>query len=155
MNPSIYVAVIGAAAAIVTASLTYAFTKRREREADWRKLKLEMYREFAVAMAGMAEGDAADKEKTRFNLACNSLHLIASNDTVNALEAFRYEIRASNQSRSIEDHDRLLSRLFWEIRRDLGDVPTKSPQDFKMKLYTSGISKHRKVPGAPFIAPLR
>jgi hypothetical protein len=138
MNPSIYVAVTGAIAALVTAALTYAFTKRREREADWRKLKLDMYREFAIAMAGMAEGDAGGEERTRFNLACNSLHLIASKHTVDALEAFRYEIRASNVNRSSDEHDRLLSRLFWEIRRDLGDVPTEHPEDFKVKLYTSG-----------------
>jgi hypothetical protein len=138
MNASIWVAVIGGATGLLTAALTYAVTKRREREADWRKLKLEMYREFTTAMAGMAEGDAGDKEKMRFNVASNSLHLIASKRTVDALEAFRYEIRASNDNRSGEAHDRLLSRLFWEIRRDLGDVPTERPEDFEMKLYTSG-----------------
>ena len=138
MNVSIYVAIIGVVAGLPTAAYTYAGTKRREREADWRKLKLEMYREFTTAMAGMAEGDASDEDKMRFNVASNSLHLIASNRTIGALEAFRREISASNQNRSLEMHDRLLSRLFWEIRHDLGDIPTGKPEDFKVKLYTSG-----------------
>ena len=138
MNVSIYVAIIGAIAALLAAAFTYAGTKRREREADWRKLKLDMYREFTTAMAGMAEGDASDEDKMRFNVASNSLHLIASSRTIGALEAFRREISASNQNRNLEMHDRLLSRLFWEIRHDLGDVPTDKPEDFNVKLYTSG-----------------
>jgi len=142
MNISIWVAIIGAVAGLLTAAFTYAATKRRDREADWRKLKLEMYREFTTAMAGMAEGDATDEDKARFNIASNSLHLIASKKAVDALEDFRREIRAGNQNRSDEVHDRLLSKLFWEIRRDLGDAPTENPDDFKMKLYTSG-TKHK------------
>jgi hypothetical protein len=138
MSASIWVAVIGAFAGLLTAALTYAVTKQREREADWRKLKLEMYREFTTAMAGMAEGDATSEDKMRFNVASNSLHLIASNNAIDALDAFRREISASNQNRSQEAHDRLLSRLYWEIRRDLGDVPTEDPDSFKVKLYTSG-----------------
>jgi hypothetical protein len=78
MNPSIWVAVIAATAGLLTAAFTYAATRRRDREADWRKLKLEMYREFTTAMAGMAEGDAGDEEKMRFNIASNSLHLIGA-----------------------------------------------------------------------------
>ena len=138
MNVSILIAIIGAIAGLMTAALTYAFTKRREREADWRKLKLEMYREFTTAMAGMAEGDATSKDKMRFNVASNSLHLIASKSAVDALDAFRQEISMSNQNRSTETHDRLLSLLFWEIRQDLGNVPTENPESFKVKLYTSG-----------------
>jgi len=86
----------------------------------------------------MAEGDATSEDKMRFNVASNSLHLIASNNAIDALDAFRREISASNQNRSQEAHDRLLSRLYWEIRRDLGDVPTEDPDSFKVKLYTSG-----------------
>jgi hypothetical protein len=138
MNSSIWVAVIGGLAGLLTAALTYAVTKRREREADWRKLKLEMYREFTTSMAAMAEGDANDDDKMRFNVASNALHLIASKSAVDALDAFRREISASNQNRSGDAHDKLLSRLFWEIRRDLGDAPTEAPDDFRVKLYTSG-----------------
>lgn len=138
MNASIWVALISAVAGLLIAAFTYAFTKRREREADWRKLKLEMYREFTNAMAGMAEGDAGNEDKKRFNVASNSLHLIASKGTIDALESFRLEISIRNQHRSMEAHDKLLSLLFWEIRRDLGELPTENPADFKVKLWTSG-----------------
>lgn len=141
MNPSIAVALVGAAATLLAATFTYAFTKRREREAEWRKLKLEMYRAFTNAMAAMAEGDATDEIKMQFNIASNALHLIASKRVVDSLDAFRQEISSSNRPKfSIEKHDSLLSDLFWEIRRDLGDIPTRHPKDFKVRLYTSGKS---------------
>ncbi len=63
MNASIWVAIVTALAGLLTAAFTYAVTKRREREADSPTLKLEMYREFTSAMAGMAEGDATDETK--------------------------------------------------------------------------------------------
>ena len=139
MNASILVAVIGAIAGLLTAALTYAVTKQREREADWRKLKL-MYREFTTAMAGMAEGDATSEDKMRFNVASNSLHLIASKSAIDALDAFRREISASNQNRSQEAHDRLLSLLFWKIRRDLVTYQPKIQKNSKSSYIPLGIS---------------
>jgi hypothetical protein len=45
MDATIFVSVISATAAVAVAALSYAF-KRREREAEWRKLKLEHYKEY-------------------------------------------------------------------------------------------------------------
>ena len=141
MNPTIWVAIIGGTAGLLTAALTYAVTKRREREADWRKLKLEMYRDFTTALAGMAELDATNAVKMQFSVASNALHLIASRRTVDALDAFRYQISVGNPNKNMEMHDRLLSCLFWEIRRDLGDTPTSKQEEFRVKLYNSGASQ--------------
>jgi hypothetical protein len=46
MNASVLTAIISGATAIVVAALSYSLTKRREREAEWRKVKLEHYREY-------------------------------------------------------------------------------------------------------------
>lgn len=132
MDASIWIAIISATAGLITASVTYAITKRREREADWRKLKLEMYREFTLGVAGIAGRDATDENKKRFNTASNALHLIGSKEVVRALHAFRLQISERNTDRSIEAHDLLLSILFWEIRGDLGTQPTREPREFEV-----------------------
>jgi hypothetical protein len=138
MSGQIWAALIATLSALLVASFTYWSSKRRDIEADWRKLKLQKYEEFATSLAGMAEGGATDETKTRFNVASNSLHLIASKRVVDALESFRKEISAGNVNKTPDKHDELLSRLFWEIRLDLGDPPTADPSDFRMKLWTSG-----------------
>jgi hypothetical protein len=141
MSGQIWGAVIAAISALLIASFTYWSSKKKDIEADWRKLKLQKYEEFATALAGMAEGDATDAIKTRFNVAANSLHLIAPQRVVEALANFRKEISASNLNRTARKHDDLLSRLFWEIRCDLGDPPTEDPIHFRMELWTSGATK--------------
>jgi hypothetical protein len=145
MSGQVLAAVVAAISALLVASFTYWSSKRRDREADWRKLKLQKYEEFATSLAGMAEGDATNEIKTRFNVASNSLHLIASKRVVDALEDFRKEISAGNARKTTEKHDELLSRLFWEIRLDLGDPPTIDPSDFKMKLWTSGAKEVSRI----------
>lgn len=54
MSASTVVAMITAVAGFIAAALTHSMTKLREREADWRKLKLEMHRECTTAIAEVA-----------------------------------------------------------------------------------------------------
>ncbi|WP_213807609.1 hypothetical protein [Granulicella sp. dw_53] len=147
MSGQVWTAIIGAISALLVASFTYWSSKRRDREADWRKLKLQKYEEFATSLAGMAEGNVTKDTMTRFNIASNSLHLIASQRVVVALEDFRREISAGNTAKTLDKHDSLLSRLFWEIRLDLGDQPTSNPSDFRMKLWTPGTKEASKLDG--------
>ena len=51
MNPIILVASIPAAAAV--AALSYLLNKRRERESEWQKLKLDHYKEYVLALSGV------------------------------------------------------------------------------------------------------
>jgi hypothetical protein len=94
-------------------------------------------------MATIVGRSATSEDIQRFNVAANSLHLIASRRAIDALEALRYELSGDNPNpdKSRETHDRLLSCLFWEIRRDLGDLPTESAKDFRVKFYASGKPK--------------
>jgi len=46
MDAPIIVAVITAAAGLFASSLTFFLTKKKEREAEWRKQKLDHYKEF-------------------------------------------------------------------------------------------------------------
>ena len=66
------------AAAIVVAVLTYVLTKRKEREADWRTVKLELYKEYINAVAGIPEGRMTPESEMRYHDACNTIGLVAS-----------------------------------------------------------------------------
>jgi hypothetical protein len=71
------------------------------------------------------------------------MYLIGSNDVLKAMQLFRDEIRISNLNKTAEAHDRLLSRVVWEIRKDLGDTPTHKPDDFEVRLWASGVKQSK------------
>lgn len=138
MDASIVVASISAASAVVVSALSFYFSKKKDRDVDWRKNKFEYYKEFLSALGGIAGSDATPDGNRKFALACNTLHLIASIGVIRALHDFQDEIRISNTEKSRETHDTLLSRLVWEIREDLGIPPTGNTSEFAMYLWTSG-----------------
>lgn len=78
MSESLWAATITADSGLLIAAITYGLTKQREREADWRKPILEIYRDFTFGISNIAGPDATDENKVRFNLASSALHLIGS-----------------------------------------------------------------------------
>jgi putative exporter of polyketide antibiotics len=50
MEASLLAALISASSAIIVAGVSYYLTKRREREVEWRKLKLEHYQKYIAAL---------------------------------------------------------------------------------------------------------
>ena len=105
--------------AIVTAGLTYFFTKRREREADWRKMKLDQYKEYVAALSGIVEGRDTPEGHIRYVDAVNSLTLVASPKVLRELYAYMDYTTSRNISKSIEQHDRLLTNLMHVLRQDV------------------------------------
>lgn len=142
MDVPIVVALVGGCAATLAPALSYYLTKRNERAVTHHSLKLSHYQEFVDALACNAHGEATDEEKLRYTQATNTMHLIASNSVIQALH--RYSELVFGPARSIEIHDRLLSRLVWEIRKDLKDVPTSRPEDFEMRLWSAGVKRSKK-----------
>lgn len=117
-------ALLTAATAITVASLTYHFGKRREREAEWRRLKLDHYKEFVSALSGAAgERAATPANQVRMSDAFNAMILVAPPGVLRALYAFHDEIRITNPSRSIQRHDETLNMLMTAIRRDVHPTP--------------------------------
>ncbi len=141
MDTKVIVALVGGCAAISAPAISYYLTKKQERAVARHNLKLSQYQEFVDALAGNIDGESTDESQQRFSRATNTMYLIASNNVLRAMHLYREEIRASNPNRSIEAHDRLLSLLVWEIRRDLKDPPTAKPEDFEMRLWTSGTKR--------------
>lgn len=52
MDTSVVVSVIALASGVIVTSVSFYLTKKKEREADWRKYKFEQYKEFMVSMSG-------------------------------------------------------------------------------------------------------
>jgi hypothetical protein len=126
MEGSVLVAVITSGAALAVAAMTYAFNKQRDREAEWRKVKLEHYREYMAALSAVVGRRSTDAAQTRYSDAVNTMALVAPPDVLLALYAFQEEIRMSNANHSQVNHDKRLSDLLREIRRD---VHPRHPDD--------------------------
>jgi hypothetical protein len=142
VNAAIITAIIGLIGSLLVAALTFWSTKRREREAEWRKEKLAYYKAFVESMSGIVEGDASPEGQRLFAKATNNLLLFAPQTVIVALNEFRTEIRASNPYRTTEEHDRLLAVLLLAIRRDVGVHPKDEATTFKPILWASGAGKN-------------
>jgi hypothetical protein len=134
-----FATIISALAAIIASAGAIFLTKQKEREAIWRAKKLSYYEEFFGAASGIVGPVAPADAKVRFATAVNNLHLIGSYGVIAALHAFCDEIAESNRNRVEDRHDELWSRLVWEIRKDLDDPPSKTPHDFRARLWASGV----------------
>jgi hypothetical protein len=62
MDTSVSVAAISAAAGVIVAAVSFYLTKKKEREADWRKYKYEQYKEFMISISGIVVGTRPPKE---------------------------------------------------------------------------------------------
>jgi hypothetical protein len=138
METSVIVAIISAAAVLVTSALTFFLTKAKERDAEWRKLKLEKYEELLTATSELA---ANKQSGQRFAKAANDVSLVASPQVLVALRAFLEPIITPAHSTLTNDrHDDLFTSLIYAIREDLGIKPSRAHPDFRLKLWKGGQS---------------
>ena len=127
MNVDLLVGIISAAAAIVAVVVGYVFSRRSDREADWRRLKLEHYKEFFLALSGIMGSRSTPANQIRYSDAVNSLSLVAPPSVIRALYAYQDETNFSNRDFSAERFDRLLNALIREIRRDVHPSRSDDP----------------------------
>ena len=73
---------------VLLASLTYWLTQAREREAELRREKLELYKAFTSSLSGVLEGEASPEGQRAFSRACNNLLLLAPQNVIGALRRF-------------------------------------------------------------------
>ncbi|MFK2904834.1 hypothetical protein ISP17_12795 [Dyella ginsengisoli] len=105
--------------ALIAAGVTFFLTRRREVEAGWRAMRLAGYQEFVRALSGIVEGRESNEAHIRYADAVNAMLLFAPPAVLHALDAFASETSVSNQSRSSERHDQLLSILLKAMRQDV------------------------------------
>ena len=105
MNPILVAAMMSSSAAVLVAIVTYYLTKQKEREADWRKVKLELNREFVEAVAGITEGRITPESEIRYHDAFNTIGLVASPAVLTAVQGFQKEVSPANVARTQATHD--------------------------------------------------
>jgi hypothetical protein len=125
--------------AVASAIAGYFISSIRERETNWRSLKIEFYKDFISTHAGIVDGDATGEDRLKFSRSCNRLSLIASRGVLKALDDYLSQISVSNSARTAETEDILRRKLIWEMRKDIGYVPYKTTfSEFKAPFRTSG-----------------
>lgn len=110
---------VSALSALAAVVITYVLTRRREHEADWRKLKLAQYQNFVLALSGVVQGRATLDAHRKYADAVNSMSLVAPTPVLKALDAFQQEISFANRNRVRGRHDELLDVLFRAMRNDV------------------------------------
>lgn len=143
MKTEIVVAIIAASASIFGAAVTFYLTKQKDREAEWRKQKLEHYKELLLAMSGIVGTDATPEGQLRFAKACNTVVLVASQQVVQSLLNYQDEISVSNAHKSLERERQFLNKLLLEVRKDIGISPADDPSTFSFALWCSGANESR------------
>lgn len=141
MSAEIVSALIAAISAILVAGASYLFAKKSEREAAWRKEKLDHYKAFTASLSGVITGESTSEGQVLFARACNDLNLIAPQPVIMALRAFQEAIKIGNSASDKARHDQLMSKLFYELRRDLGVSADDDPNTFEVGLWASGAKR--------------
>jgi hypothetical protein len=129
MDGTVFTALVSGAVALgtvtFTQALTHYFGRKRDHEADWRRLKLEHYKEYVAALSGIVcSSDAAAHR--RYRDAANSLNLVAPPKVLIALQAFLDETSVKNRNRTDSKYESLFSQLMRYMRTD---CHPRSPND--------------------------
>jgi hypothetical protein len=136
---TIIASLVGVVVAGLTAVTTYATTKKREREAEIRKEKLEHYKDFIASLSGIISGEGTPDGQQVFARACNKLNLVAPYAVIVALQSFQQEIKVTNPSPSKARHDELMSFLIHAMRDDLGLRNKGESDSLVFGLWASGV----------------
>jgi len=128
--------------------ITYALTRRREHEGDWRKLKFSQYQEYILALSGIVRGRASPEAHSRYADAVNSMSLVGTIEVLVALKKFQDEIAWVNQNnRKTDDrHDELLAMLLRAMRKDIN--PRRSHDDKAHPFRLLGLPPEAESPKA-------
>ena len=119
MNPTLLVGILSAATALTVFAGGYSLNRRRDRDLEWRKLKLEHYKDYLAALSGITGRRSTAEAQARYADAFNSLALVAPASVLKALYLFNDQTRISNSTRTPERYNQLLNTLVRELRRDI------------------------------------
>jgi hypothetical protein len=119
MNVTLLATAISGAVSIAGVVVSYLLSKRKEREADWRKVKLELYKEYINPVAGILEGRMTPVSEMRYHDAFNTIGLVASPHVLATVQAYRAEISPTNTARTQASHDEKYTNMVNALRQDL------------------------------------
>jgi hypothetical protein len=141
MDETVFTVLVSGAVAlvtvIVTQPLTYFFNRKRDHEADWRKLKLEYYKEFVTAMHNAAKpyADTASENaaKQRYSEASANLHLVAPPNVLTLLNDFHSFLASGGGKSETDKVDAMQSTLMRAMRKDCQPKDPRDPSDLMFK----------------------
>ena len=116
------VPVVSIVLAIVSAALTYYFSKQKQILSDERRLKEKFYLEYIDALSSNVLSDNLDDSKNRLSEGHNNILLIGSTGVVARLRQFTNYISTPNRNSELfsnDEHNRLLTELIKSMRIDL------------------------------------
>jgi len=142
MDNSVLIAIITASGSVIVAAVSFYLTKRHQIKSEWKKEKLNHYKELLSALSELAI-DGADKGKAniKFASSANTIALVASQEVITAIMNFHDEVKFSNRSKSPEKHDKLLKELLLKIRQDIGLSKKDNEDTFVFHLIGSSPGK--------------
>jgi len=114
----------------VTQPLAYFFSKKRDHEADWLKMKLEYYKEYVAALSGTVHHPSDAVVQQRYSDAFNSMSLVAPQKVLVAMYALADETSKRNQEIDLRRYELLLSSLMRAMRKDCHPKKPKDDQEF-------------------------
>jgi hypothetical protein len=149
MNNALVTVLISGATSIVSAygvvALTHFYGRKRDHEADWRKLKLDHYKEYVSALSGTVHNANDEVVQRRFADAFNSLNLVASHDVLIAMYDLQEETSVRNKNKSIKKYELLLSNLFREMRQDCQPTSPNDPADCSFRTINAGLVANKEA----------
>ena len=114
------VPVVSIIVAIISASMTYWFAKRKQIVADESRLKEKYYLNYIEAVSNIVVSNNSEKARDQLADAQNQLLLVGSASVVANLMAFHDYVKPSNQGNfDSQKHDELLTQLIKSMRNDL------------------------------------
>jgi hypothetical protein len=134
MDTAIVVALIAAAASVFAAILTFFLTKNKEREVEWRKVRIEQYKELVAAMSDAVGTNLPAAARKRLAVAANHVGLFASPDVLRHLTRLLTAVASGNNP----NHDEILTDLMHAIRTDLAIPGAESQEGIQFRLWGAG-----------------
>jgi len=134
MDGAVFTALISGVVALSVVALTHYFGRKRDHEADWRKMKLEHYREYLLALSRVVGRDSDATAQRRYADAANSLTLVAPPNLMTALYAFQDEIGEANKRHDPLKAESLLNVLMRNMREDCHPQAPKDKEEFRFRI---------------------
>src|SRR6185436_14839077 len=141
MGTNVLIVAISSVTAIAVAAFTYYTTKKREREAEWRREKLAHYKDYFAALAETIGENISDEARARYCVAFNTVGLFAPQDVIGCLHSYQEITRMPYDKVDVAEHDRRLTNLVLAVRRDLKLQPEDDPATFSFHM----IAPYRNV----------
>ena len=137
ISTEIIVVAISTLGSFTVAAFGFFFTKRYEIKAEWRGRKVSHYKELFDLLTDIGIDGTDEKATLLFSKNFNSIALIASQEVINALLDFYDYVKLPDVKKIPDRHDELLTKLYIEIRKELGLANKGDVNNFKFHLIGS------------------